>query len=203
MRKQDLVALLQSMSIDEIKKAIPVKERMEALERRKSTLEKELVSVVKQIESLVAPLRAKTEAPAGKRKAVRKGKRRRGAQPSLASLIVEILQEKKRALRINDICHALLEEKKYRTRAKNFKAQIRVMMYRNEKGLFKKTGPGLFKLAADSKPKVKARPKPKVKAKARPKAKTKGKRQTKVKTGPKTRPKAKAKTKARKKTKKK
>jgi hypothetical protein len=188
MRKQDLVALLQSVSTDELKKAIPIKERMEALEKRKTGLEKELASVVKQIESLVAPLGAQPASPAGKRKAARKGKRRRVAQPSLASLIAEILREKKKPLRINDICDALLEEKKYRTRARDFKAQIRVMMYRNEKGLFKKVGPGLFKLTADTKPQTEA----KSKAKAKPKGKKKTTTTTKAKPKPKTKKKAKA-----------
>ena len=189
MRKQDLVVLLQSVSTDELKKAIPIKERMEALEKRKTGLEKELASVVKQIESLVTPLGAKPAAPAGKRRAARKGKRRRVAQPSLASLIAEILKEKKKALRINDICDALLEEKKYRTRARDFKAQIRVMMYRNEKGLFKKVGPGLFKLTADTKPETEA----KSKAKAKPKGKKKKTKTTKAKPKPKAKTKKKAK----------
>jgi hypothetical protein len=69
------------------------------------------------------------------------------------------MKEKKRPLKINDICDALLEEKNYRTRAKDFKAQVRVMMYRNDKGLFSKPKPGLFKLAADAKPKKKTKKK--------------------------------------------
>ena len=70
-------------------------------------------------------------------------------------------------LKINDICDALLEEKNYRTRAKDFKAQVRVMMYRNDKGLFSKPKPGLFKLAADAKPKKKTKKKATKKARKR------------------------------------
>jgi len=154
MKKQDLVALLKSVSVDELKRAIPAKEKLEKLEKRKKSLEKELASVDKQIETLAVREVASPQARARK-KVARKAKRRRVAQPSLSSLVAEILKEKRKPLRINDICDALLKEKKYKTRAKNFKAQIRVMMYRNEKGLFKKAGPGLFKLAADAKTKTK------------------------------------------------
>ena len=38
----------------------------------------------------------------------------------------------------------LLKEKGYKTKAKNFKSQVRILLYKNEKGLFKKTGPGKF-----------------------------------------------------------
>lgn len=150
MKKQDLVALLQSVSVEDLKNAIPMKEKMERLEKRKKSLEKELASVDQQIESLGMPMAAKPPART-RRKGARRAKRRRIAQPSLSSLIVEVLKEKRKPLKINDICDALLKEKNYKTRAKDFKAQIRVMMYRNDKGLFKKAGPGLFKLAADTK----------------------------------------------------
>jgi hypothetical protein len=155
MKKQDLITLLDSISVEDLKNAIPMKQKLEGLEKRKRSLEKELASVVRQMESLGmpmalgAPVRARSTG-------ARRGKRRRIAQPSLASLIVEILKEKKKPLKINDICDALLLEKNYKTQAKDFKAQIRVMIYRNDKGLFKKAGPGLFKLAADAKPKKKA-----------------------------------------------
>jgi hypothetical protein len=132
-------------------------------------------------------------AGAKRRKSAKRGKRRRTAQPSLSSLVVEILKERKKALGINDICDALLKEKNYRTRAKNFKAQIRVMMYRNEKGLFKKAGPGRFRLAADAKPRTKTATKTKPKAKKRAKAKAKRKPRAKIKR--KTKKKAKAKKK--------
>jgi len=207
MEQQDLVALLQSVSMDELKKVIPAKERMEKLEKRKMDLEKELASVDKQIASLLLPSGMTPIARAKTKKSPRRAKRRRIAQPSLSSLVVEILQERKKALGINDICYALLKEKNYRTRAKNFKAQIRVMMYRNEKGLFKKAGPGLFKLTSGAKPKTKAATMTKAKAKAKTKKKAKRKPQAKVKkkgkvkTRPKTRAKRKTKTKAKKRAK--
>ncbi len=146
--------MLEAVTVEELKNAIPVKEKIERLEKRRKSLEKELASVVKQIESLGMP-KAVTSPGRPKKKGVRKARRKRIAQPSLSSLIVEILKEKKRPLKINDICDALLKEKNYQTRAKDFKAQVRVMMYRNDKGLFGKPKPGLFKLAADAQPKKK------------------------------------------------
>jgi hypothetical protein len=158
MKKEELVALLEAVTVEELKSAIPMKEKFERLEKRRKSLEKELASVVKQLESLGMP-KAKTSPGRAKKKGVGKARRRRVAQPSLSSLIVEILKEKKKPLKINDICDALLEEKNYQTRAKDFKAQVRVMMYRNDKGLFAKPKPGLFKLAAGVRPKKKTKKK--------------------------------------------
>jgi uncharacterized protein (UPF0335 family) len=190
MKKGELVALLEAVTVEELKSAIPLKEKIERLEKKRRSLEKELASVVKQIESLGIPGTAESSAPS-----VRKGKRRRIAQPSLSSLVVEIMNEKRKALTINDICSALLEEKGYLTQAKDFKAQVRVMMYRNDKGLFKKPKPGLFTLAADAKPKRKT------KKKAAKKAKRKTKKKTTGKTAAARKKTAKRKTKTKKKTK--
>lgn len=147
MKKAELVALLESVTVDELKSAIPVKEKMVKLAKQRKNLETELASVVKQIESLGMPRAARASGRV-KKKGMRKARGKRIAQPSLSSLVVEVLKEKRKPLTINDICDALLQEKNYQTRAKDFKAQIRVMMYRNDKGLFKKASPGLFKLAA-------------------------------------------------------
>jgi len=183
MKKGDLVALLEAVTVEELKSAIPLKEKIIKLEKRRKSLEKELASVVKQIESMGLPMAVKSTPPVSK-KGGRKGKRRRIAQPSLSSLVVKILKEKRKALNINAICAALLEEKDYQTRAKDFKAQVRVMMYRNDKRLFKKAGPGLFKLAAEVKPKRKTKKKAakKVKKKATRKTTKRAKKATKKRT---------------------
>ncbi len=160
MTKAERVALIESVSIEDLKKLIPLKEKHERLEKRKEQLEKELASVVREIESLGFSVADTSSALSGKR-----GKKRFTGQPSLASLIVEIMREKKRPLTINEICDALLKEKNFRTRAKDFKAQIRVMIYRNDKGLFSKPKPGLFELAADARP-DKVQPKGKIRKKA-------------------------------------
>ena len=179
MKKGELVALLESVTVEELKNAIPLKEKIERLEKKRKSLEKELASVVRQIESL--GLSQVEKSPARGR---RKRKGRRISQPSLSSLVVEILKEKKKPLNINQICDALLKEKNYQTRAKDFKAQVRVMMYRNDKGLFKKAGPGLFSLAADVQPKIKTAKKAAKKAakKTAKKAKRKGTKKAKKAT---------------------
>jgi|GEM_PF-385873 len=84
------------------------------------------------------------EAAAKKRRA---RTRNRTAQPPLSSVIVEILKTRKKPLRVNEIHDALLNEKKYKTKAKNFKAIVRNILYKNEKELFEKAGPGAFTLA--------------------------------------------------------
>jgi uncharacterized Zn finger protein len=69
------------------------------------------------------------------------------AQPPLSSAIVEILKTKKKPLKVNEIHDALLNEKKHKTKAKDFKAVVRIVLYKNEKGLFERVGPGAFVLA--------------------------------------------------------
>lgn len=160
MKKSELVALLKSVSVEELERAIPMKQEMDRLQSRRAGLEKELASVVKQIESLGRPRPAGAK---GSARVTRKaGGRARGriAQPSLSALVVEILREKKRPLGINEICDALLKEKGYRTRAKDFKAQVRVTVYKNDKGWFKKVKAGLFAPSADPQPTEKAEQRP-------------------------------------------
>ena len=146
MKKQELITLLRSVTAQDLRKAVVLKEKMDKLEAKREALQRELGGVM----DALAAIRGQVEQRAGGAAAGRPRaatRTRRGARPSLSALIVEILQEKKRGLKINEICDALLEEKHYKTRAKNFKGQIRVLLYRNEKGLFKKAGPGLFELS--------------------------------------------------------
>jgi hypothetical protein len=81
----------------------------------------------------------------------RAAKKERIVQPSLSSLVVQILKEKKKPQKVNDITEALLSEKKYKTQAKNFKANVRILLYKNDKKLFKKVGPGQYGLATKTK----------------------------------------------------
>jgi repressor of nif and glnA expression len=91
------------------------------------------------------------------------------SQPSIQTLIVEILQEKKKPLSVNEIADSLLKEKKYKTKSANFKNQLRVLLYRNQKAMFKKVGTGQFGLAGPGKApaagKVAVKKKPVVKKK--------------------------------------
>lgn len=154
MKKRQLVSLMESMTVAELKDLVSVKAKLEELTRRKRELEKSLADVERRIQGLVGSKRG-VAAKAGKaargvpaaRRRVGKA-RKRVSQPSLASVVLEVLKESKKPMKISDIATAVLEQKKYRTRAKNFKGQLRIILYKNEKKCFKKVGPGLFTAAA-------------------------------------------------------
>ena len=150
--------MLQSASVKDLKELLVLKKELDALEKKEKALLKQFTSVSKDIGSIQTafgkPSRRKKPAARVKkttRKGTRKSAKKKAVQPPLSSLIVEILKEKKKPLGVNDICDALLKEKKYKTKAKNFKANVRILLYKNEKGLFKKAGPGRFRLAAAKK----------------------------------------------------
>jgi hypothetical protein len=126
-----------------------VKGKLVELEKKKASLENELSSVGKQIEDMRRSVATKWTGESRLCRKVRAGKprRRRVAQPPVSALVTEILKEKRKPLGVNQISDSLLNEKKYKTYSKNFKGQLRVLLYKNEKGLFKRTGSGLFALA--------------------------------------------------------
>ena len=141
MAKKELLALLQSASVKDLKELLVLKKELDALEKKEKALLKQFTSVSKDICSIQTafgkPSRRKKPAARVKkttRKGTRKSAKKKAVQPPLSSLIVEILKEKK-----------------YKTKAKNFKANVRILLYKNEKGLFKKAGPGRFRLAAAKK----------------------------------------------------
>ena len=157
MAKRELLTLLQSVSVKDLKELLVLKMELDALEKKEKALLKQFTSGSKDIGSIQSAFgkpRRRTPAARSKkktRKGTRKSAKKKAVQPSLSSLIAEILKEEKKPLGVNDICDALLKEKKYKTKAKNFKANVRILLYKNEKGLFKKAGPGRFRLAAAKK----------------------------------------------------
>ena len=156
MKKKTLANLLESVSLKDLKSMIPFKVKMDTLQNKKQDLEKSLESVNLEIESLMGTT-GKTLTRSRKkatRKSIKRSKRRI-VQPSLSSVIVDLLKEKKKPLKVNEICEAVLKEKGYKTQAKNFKANVMILLYTNKKGLFKKVGPGLFGLAGEKKPTTK------------------------------------------------
>ena len=83
-------------------------------------------------------------------KAISKRKKavKRIAQPTMSSLVVEILKDEQGGvLTLQQIADKLLKEKGYKTRSKNVSNSLGVMLYQNRQGLFKKAGPGKFTLA--------------------------------------------------------
>ena len=139
----DLPALLESMSLQELKSLIAAREHYDRLLRKKTALEKNLDQVNRDIENLLDPLRRIVRV----RTPVSGGSRRRIAQLSIEKLIIEMIREKERPMTVNEIAHTLLHEKQYRTTSGNFKNQLRVLLYRNRKGLFRKIDAGTFDLA--------------------------------------------------------
>lgn len=151
-KRERLAALTGSVTVGELKGLIERKGRIDQLQKKRRVLEKGLADVNRQmaelqrgLEKLAGRGRPARPPPVGRR--ARGGRRKRVRQPSLASLVAEVLGEKKKPMRIAELCTAVLEEKKYKTRAKDFKSQLRILLYKNEKGLFKLTRPGTFTLA--------------------------------------------------------
>ena len=156
MKKRELVSLMESMTVAELKGLVEVKGKLEELTGRKKELEKSLTDVERRIQDLLGSkkrLSAKVGRKARKLPRIRRAgrkPRKRILQPSLASLVVEVLKENRKPMKISDLAATVLDQKKYRTHAKNFKGQLRIILYKNEKGFFKKVGPGLFTVAAGS-----------------------------------------------------
>lgn len=149
MKPKDFAALIESVSVADLKQLLEVKGKLEELTRKKQELEKSLGDVNRRIATLIGSvkgLRATAAQGAFRKRPV--GRRRRRGQPSLAALIAEVLKENRRPMKVNDIATAILEKKKYLTRARDFKSQIRILLYKNEKKWFKKVAPGLFTVAA-------------------------------------------------------
>jgi len=145
MANADLSDLLESMSLQELKSLIAARENYDRLQKKKTALEKELDAVNRNIDHLLAPLQriVRVRPPSSG------VPRRRTAQLSIEKLIIEMIRENQRPMTVNEIAHTLLNEKQYRTTSGNFKNQLRVLLYRNRKGLFKKTDAGTFDLAGD------------------------------------------------------
>jgi hypothetical protein len=152
-KKAGLAALMGSVTVGELKGLIALKGKIEGFDKRKRALEKDLADVNRQMDALEKAVekvagKGKPARMPSERKRVAGRRRKRIRQPSLSSLVLEVLEERKKPMRIADICAAVLGGKKYRTRAKDFKSQLRILLYKNEKGLFKKAGPGTFAVAA-------------------------------------------------------
>lgn len=151
MAKKELLTLLQSASVKDLKELLALKKELVALEKKEKALLRQVTAVSRDIGSIQTAFEKTGGTKAAGKGARKSSKRAKALQPPLALLIEEILAEKKRPLGVNEICDALLREKKYKTKAKNFKANVRILLYKNEKGLFEKARPGRFRLAAAKK----------------------------------------------------
>ena len=108
MKADKLIQLLEGVSTKDLENLIASKAKLDKLESKKTSLEKQLVSLTKQIDSIHSSLgriagkkpaaRGKPKAKQAAKKAVRRTRRKRIAQPSLSSLVVELLKEKKKPI---------------------------------------------------------------------------------------------------------
>ncbi len=155
--------MLESVSLKDLQSLVTAKGKLDKLLEQKSSIEKDLASVDSEIaairKSLGKPGPGKAPAKTAPVSRKKRARRKKTGQPSIQTLIVEILREKKKPLSVNEISDILLKEKKYKTKSANFKNQLRVLLYRNDKGLFTKAGTGKFGLkAAGQTPAAKAIP---------------------------------------------
>lgn len=154
MAQSDLLKVVRSTSLTDLRSMIVAREKLDKLLDRKSALHKDLSSVEQEIEAVERSLgqpAPKTptarKAPPGRKKKRAAARGRKTAHLSIPSLIVETLREKNRPVSIAELADTLLNEKKYKTTSGNFKHQLRVILYANRKGWFKKLGSGTFALA--------------------------------------------------------
>ena len=157
MNKADLLTL----SLKELQALVPLKKKLTDLIQKKTQLEKELATIENQLQALQPSLfklkkagkaspkslsGAKKARPGGRRVSAKKKKssRKKVVQPSLESLVAQVLKENKKPMNINEITNTVLKDKGYKTQSHNFKNQLRVLLYRNQKGIFKKADAGLF-----------------------------------------------------------
>jgi len=206
MSKADLISMLDTVSVQDLKSLVVAREKLDKLLVKRSQIEKQLSSIDQEItsiqKSIGTPTQKKASAktsPAVRRKRKSADGRRKKGLPSIESLIVEILRERKGPVSVNDIADTLLTEKGYKTRSANFKNQLRVLLYRNQKGLFNKVDAGQFELSESGKAAGVEKTAEKKAPAAQKKVGTKKKTQAKRKVATKKRAQAKKKASAKKK----
>lgn len=155
-----------------------------------------LTVITKKIEKLEQKVE-KTQKGLSKRMAIaeratlkKKAGRPRKAQTPLADVIVQVMQKNKGPVSINDLADAIIKGKLFVSKSKNFKNNLRVVLYKNEKGLFKKVSKGKFELAGEKKKPVerKAAKKKPAKKVAKTKVKKSAKQKKKAKSSKKVTP---------------
>jgi len=154
-QQSDLLKLVKSTTLSDLQSMIAARGKLDKLLEKKSALKGNISAIDQEITSIEqsltrptsktkAPSSSRKKSPATKKKKTRTRRAKRGSQPSMQSLIAEILREKNRPLSVNEIADALLNEKSYKTTSKDIKHQLRVMLSLNKKGLFKKLGSGMY-----------------------------------------------------------
>ena len=77
-------------------------------------------------------------------------KKKRITQPPLDSVIVDVMKKSKKPLTVNQLEEIIKKEKRFVSNSKNFKNNIRVVLYKNDKKSFRKVAPGKFALKGNA-----------------------------------------------------
>jgi len=143
-----LSKVVETVPLEDLQLVAAVKKKLTRLRGKKYAIYKEIEGIEKKLEPIRKALPAQALDESGltrMRQALQKAVRQKGhRRPSMESLILEILRESNDPVSINELADRVINERGYRTRSPNFKNQLRVLLYRNRKGLFRKVGPGRF-----------------------------------------------------------
>ena len=144
--------LVQKASIKDLEEIIEIKQTIHNLQQKRLSLEEHLRKIDRQIEATMEEI-PDIELSAMTHSAVSDSGRTRRSRletRNLTSLIVEVLTESAGPMKVADIADRLINRKGYTPGGQNFTASLRVLFYKNAKGLFRKEGPGLFGLAPEA-----------------------------------------------------
>ena len=120
--------------------------------------------------------------PAGRAKKVGRPKM---MQPSLRDVMVQVMRGKNKPMSVDDIFKVITKGKLYASASKSLKNNLRVHLYRNEKGFFRKVDRGIFELKekpVEKKPSARASSAPAKKAKPSKPVKTRPAKRASKKT---------------------
>ena len=153
----------------ELRDLFDLKKTVDSIKAHQSTIEDQLKrlerhllgtpkgaskAVTKGTEKKTAP-KAKAPVPAAKPK---RGSGAGKGRLSLPEVVVQVMRDKKAPLSVDELADIILKGKLYISASKNFKNNLRVILYRNKKEIFKRVSAGMFQLTegtAKSKPAAK------------------------------------------------
>ena len=161
----NLAKILPTVSLKDFRRLLSVKVKLDARRKRRAAIHRELTAVERRLERVEASLppyaRDRSSLPDLRRALERARKDRRPRQPTIEALMVELFRERKRPLSVNELTDGVLNEKGYKSTSPNFRNQLRVLLYRNRKGLYQRVGKGRFTLANGKAPPAAGRGVPK------------------------------------------
>jgi len=131
--------ILKVANVDQLKRLVEVKQQMDDLEEQRTDLAKRLAEIDNAIQRL------------GKDEKILVVSHKDKSGETLSDVVENVLKNTDRPLHISEIADTILVEKRYKTRSKNLRGQLGVMLYRDHKNRFKKVGRGLFTIKGRAK----------------------------------------------------